>query len=136
MNRLTGRITSIDVTPSVCRVTVVVGADRFDALIIQSDDSHTYHIDQGIDLAFKPTDVILSQSNAPSPTITNAHAATIRSITHGEILSKVELSYQQQTVYGIVDTNALQLMSIQPNETVQWLIPANHIMLIEGADDA
>ena len=99
MNKLPGRITKVQQSGAILLVDVDVDGHGFSALLIESA-THPEWLQTGniIDLVFKETEVTLAKNLSGIISMRNRMKCTVLRIERGELLSKINLKFQDYIV--------------------------------------
>jgi molybdate transport system regulatory protein len=132
MNRLSGRITNIQQSGAVILVDVDVDGHGFSAMLIESA-SHPEWLFQGnkVDLVFKETEVSLAKNLSGMISMRNRMKCTVHQIERGELLSKVSLNFQKDTVTSAITTRSVDSLELKPGDEVEALVKANEVSLMK-----
>lgn len=130
MNILSGNITSIQASESLSLVKIAVGNTIFTSIIINTPESETYFkIGNSVKVYFKETEVIIAKNENLNISIQNKILCTIDSIKHGEILSELQLSFEEFTIKSLITSNACNTLNLKNGGTVLALIKTNEVSL-------
>ncbi len=130
MNILPGNITSIQGSESLSLVKIAVGNTIFTSIIINTPESETYFkLGNSVQVYFKETEVIIAKNENLNISIQNKILCTIKSIKHGEILSELELSFEEFTIKSLITTNACNTLNLKSGADVLALIKTNEVSL-------
>ncbi|MGV8945090.1 MAG: TOBE domain-containing protein [Lutibacter sp.] len=130
MNILPGNITSIQGSESLSLVKIAVGNTVFTSIIINTPESETYFkLGNSVQVYFKETEVIIAKNENLNISIQNKILCTIKSIKHGEILSELELSFEEFTIKSLITTNACNTLNLKSGADVLALIKTNEVSL-------
>lgn len=136
MNRLTGQISAIDSNSHMSLVDVAVGDDIFTATLLETPETAEYlHVGNNVTLLFKETEVSLAKNLSGLISLRNRFPATIRSIERGDILSVVGLDYAGKALMSAITTRGVDRLQLAVGDTVEALVKANEIALMDGHHD-
>ena len=82
-----------------------------------------------VQVYFKETEVIIAKNENLNISIQNKILCTIKSIKHGEILSELELSFEEFTIKSLITTNACNTLNLKSGADVLALIKTNEVSL-------
>ena len=135
MNRLRGRIISIESNDHVSLVDVDVSGDVFSATLLETPEDAPY-LQPGnvVDVLFKETEVSLAKGLSGLISLRNRMSATVMQVRSGVILSEVVLDYRGQFISSIITTRSIGRMDIRQGDEVEALVKANEMTLMEAED--
>ena len=135
MNRLRGRIISIQSNDHVSLVDVDVSGDIFTATLLETPDDATYlRMGNVVDVLFKETEVSLAKGLSGLISLRNRVTTTVKLVRSGIILSEVVLDYRGQAISSIITTGSIRRLDIKPGDEVEALVKANEVTLMEADD--
>ena len=135
MNRLRGRIISIESNDHVSLVDVDVSGDTFTATLLETPDDASYlRLGNAVDVLFKETEVSLAKGLSGLISLRNRMNTTVKLVRSGVILSEVMLDYRGQQISSIITTRSIKRMDIKAGDEVEALVKANEVTLMEIAD--
>jgi molybdate transport system regulatory protein len=133
MNRLSGRISGIETNGHVSLVDVAVGDLTFAAILLEAPQNSPYlAVGNAVTVLFKETEVSLAKNLSGRISLRNRIRARVQRIIHGEILSEVQMDHQGQPLASIVTSRSIKRLELQEGDTVEALIKANEVSLMEG----
>lgn len=124
MNRLKGRITSIQSSQHLSLVNVEVCGDSLCLLLLEKP---TENVGSEVDLVFKESEVILSKEAIRSTA--NICKGIINKIEEGKVLTYVTLLYNGIEIAALVPTMTFILMECKTGDGVYWIISPSEISL-------
>jgi len=132
MNKLAGIITQIQHSGAIMLVDVAVGKQGFSALLIESA-SHPDWLQTGntIDLVFKETEVSLAKNLTGIISLRNRMKCKVISIERGGLLSKIILSFRDNTIISAITTRSVDALRLAIGEEVEALVKSNEISLMK-----
>jgi len=130
MNTLSASVTSMDLSPHLCALHTIVGADIFELILVENP---LYLVDDAVTLVFKETEVILLKPPI-SACSANVLTGTIKSIEDGIVLTSVTLTYHETTIVSLITTNAYKRLELTIGDEVSWMIQPSEISLLRGHD--
>ena len=114
-------------------VDVAVGGDLFSATLLETPETADYlKVGAAVTLLFKETEVSLAKNLNGTLSLRNRFAVIVRGIQRGDILSAVELDYSGKTLSSVITTRSLGSLQLAAGDSVDALIKANEIALMEG----
>jgi molybdopterin-binding protein len=136
MNQLKGTITAIESNRHMSLVDVAVGGDVFSATLLETPETADYlKVGNQVTLLFKETEVALAKNLSGTISLRNRFAVTVRNIERGDILSAVGLDYAGKALTSVITTRAVDRLQLAAGDTVEALVKANEIALMEGHHD-
>lgn len=131
MNILSGTIKDLQVHGNLTLVKVVVSDITFTSIVIETPETAPYlSIGTPIKVMFKETEVIIGKSGADI-SLQNQIPVKVVSIEQGQLLSQLNLQYQEYTLCSIITSNAVKQLQLQPGVEVIAMIKTSEIMLSE-----
>jgi len=130
MNRLKAVITQIQHQAHLSLVSLQVNQTPLQVLLTDTPQSTDYlTVGRAINVLLKETAIVLSKRALEQEiSITNQIPCIIEQIEEGKILSKIRVSFAQQSLQIILTTTACQQMQLEVGQSVIALIKANEIM--------
>lgn len=136
MNKLNGQIVAIDHNNHMSLVDVAVGGEIFAATLLETPETADYlRLGSQVTLLFKETEVALAKNLSGAISLRNRFAVTVHSIERGDILSAVGLNYAGRALTSVITTRAVDRLQLVVGDTVEALVKANEIALMEGHHD-
>lgn len=131
MNILPGIIKSTQTHGNLTLVKVDISNISFTSIVIETPDTVDY-LKEGakINVMFKETEVIISKEDAQI-SLQNRIPAKVTGIRQGKLLSQISLQYQDQTLYSIITSNAVEQLQLSVGTEVIAMIKTNEVMLSE-----
>ena len=104
----------------------------FSALLIESA-THPEWLQTGntIDLVFKETEVTLAKNLSGIISMWNRMKCIILQIERGELLSKINLKFQEYIVTSAITTCAVDSLQLAIGDEVEALVKANEVSLMK-----
>lgn len=135
MNRLRGRIISIQSNDHVSLVDVDVSGDIFTATLLETPEDAAYlRVGNVVDVLFKETEVSLAKGLTGLISLRNRVNTTVKLVRSGIILSEVVLDYRGRSISSIITTGSIKRLDIKPGDEVEALVKANEVTLMEVED--
>jgi len=132
MNKLTGIISKIQQSGAILLVDVDVDGHSFSAMLIESATQPEWlKIGNTIDLIFKETEVSLAKNLSGMISMRNRMKCTILHIERGELLSKVSLQFQKNTLTSAITTRSVNSLDLKIGDEVEALVKANEVSLMK-----
>ncbi len=130
MNRLKAKIADIELSDSLSKVKLTVAGITLWTVVIEKPGATDYlRKENEVDLLFKETEVILSQSQSDSISIENVIPGQVKSISNSQLLSTVAIETEVGEIKAIVSSSALNKMQLAIGDDIVALIKINEIML-------
>lgn len=135
MNKFRGRIARIEYNDHVSLVDVDVSGDIFTATLLETPDDAAYlKVGNMVDVLFKETEVSLAKGLTGLISLRNRVNTTVKLVRSGVILSEVVMDYRGQPMSSIITTGSIKRMDIKPGDSVEALVKANEVTLMEVED--
>lgn len=135
MNKLKGRIVSIESNDHVSLVDVDVSGDTFTATLLETpDDARYLRVGNSVEVLFKETEVSLAKGLSGLISLRNRMLATVKQVRSGVILGEVVLDYRGYSICSIITTRSIRRMDIKQGDEVEALVKANEVSLMEIDD--
>ena len=132
MNKLTGIIIKIQKSGAVMLIDVDVDGHRFSALLIESGLKQPWLVEGNkVDLVFKETEVSLARGLKGIISTRNRMMCKVTGVERGELLSKITLSFQENTLVSAITTRAADSLQIHVGEEIEALVKANEVALMQ-----
>lgn len=133
MNRLKGKIDSIESHENLSIVKIKAGRFMFTTVIIETAESADYLVMGGeINILFKETEVLICRKPCPNISLQNRIEGTIENIMEGKLLSQLNLKTDIGNIKSIITTNAVRQLDLKVSDEVIAMIKTNEIMLQYG----
>lgn len=131
MNKLKGKIISIQCSKMMSLITVDVNGHAFSAIILEGKNGQIYYkAGDALHLIFKETEVSIAKNLSGQISFRNRFPGVITNIDRGKVLTKVILDYNNNTIESIISTASADEMTLQKNDYVEWLVKTNEISLM------
>ncbi|MBK8806749.1 MAG: tobe domain protein [Bacteroidales bacterium] len=131
MNKLEAKITQIQQSGAILLVDAEVDGQVFSALLIESATNPEWlQIGHSVNLVFKETEVSLAKNLAGTISIRNKMVCTVISINKGELLSKIEMKFNNYTIGSLITTRAVNALELIVNEEIIAMVKSNEISLM------
>jgi len=131
MNRLSGRISAVEVAGSIALVEVTVGTRRYTATLVGvGDDINAWRVDRPVTLLFKETEVSLAKNLSGLISMRNRIQAVVTGIERGQLLTKVLLDAEGHTIASVITTKSSFTLQLEIGDEVEGLVKANEMGLI------
>ncbi|MEM7103401.1 MAG: TOBE domain-containing protein [Bacteroidota bacterium] len=130
MNRLTGKIESIETSGSLSVVNLSVGSANMKSIVTETPETAEYlEVGKNVDVLFKETEVIIGKGTEHAISLRNRLICKIEKIEKGDLLGKLTLKHEEGTIMSVITANAVHNLGLEIGETVTALIKTNEIML-------
>jgi molybdate transport system regulatory protein len=131
MNKLTGTITQIQQSGAILLVDVDVTGQGFSALLIESATQPQW-LQKGhaVNLVFKETEVSLAKGLSGKISMRNRMMCKVLQVERGELLSKITLQFQKNSIVSAITTRAADALQIAAGDEIEALVKANEISLV------
>jgi len=132
MNKLTGKISQIQQSGAILLVDVDVDGHSFSAMLIESATQPEWlQTGNTIELVFKETEVSLAKNLSGMISMRNRMKCTVLHIDRGELLSKVSLKFQRNTIISAITTRSVNSLDLKVGDEVEALVKANEVSLMK-----
>lgn len=132
MNKLTGKITSIQQSGAILLVDVKVAERLFSALLIESSNQQEWvKVGETIDIVFKETEVSLAKNLSGLISMRNKMKCVVLNIDRGELLSRVFLKFQDYTLSSAITTRSVDSLNLNIGDEVDALVKSNEVSLMK-----
>ena len=136
MNRLQGKITAIQSSGHLSLVDVDVDGDSFTSIVVETAETAPYLAPgNAVLILFKETEVSLAKNLSGLISLRNRMLGVVRSIDQGALLSAVTLDYKGKSIVSVITTRSVQRLALKPGDTVEGLVKANELTLMEPASE-
>jgi len=136
LNRLTGKIISIESNSHVSLVDVAVGQDVFSATLLETPETADYlQVGNQVTLLFKETEIALAKNLSGLISLRNRINVSVKKIERGDILSAVTLDYDNKKLVSVITSRAIERLQINVGDQLEALVKANEIALMTGHHD-
>lgn len=133
MNRLNGIISQVEHNDTMSLVDVMVETMTFSAILLETPATAVYlRVGAPVTLLFKETEVSLAKNLQGELSLRNRFMATVSHIDQGEILTAVTLNCMAKKLVSVITSRAIKRLQLSVGETVEALIKANEVALMEG----
>lgn len=135
MNRLRGIVTACESSDHLSLVDVDACGDIFTAVVVETPDSAPW-LNPGskVWVLFKETEVSLAKNLSGLISLRNRMAGRVTAIRKGHLLSEVRLDYRGAAVVSVITTRSVERLGLQEGDTVEGLVKANEVTLMEDDD--
>ncbi len=133
MNKLPGTISKILQSGAILLVDIDVEGHLFSALMIESTVQPDWlKTGNAIELVFKETEVSLAKNLSGLISTRNRMNCTITKIERGELLSKIDLKFQEFQVSSAITTRSVDSLNLIVGDKVEALVKANEVSLMKS----
>jgi len=131
LNVLHGTIQDLKVHGNLTLVKVTVSDVTLTSIVIETPETANYlKVGAPVKVMFKETEVIIGKSGADI-SLQNQIPVKVVSIDQGQLLSQLNLLYQEHNLCSIITTNAVKKLQLKPGVEVIAMVKTNEIMLAE-----
>jgi len=132
MNRITGKISLIQHSGAILLVDIDVDGHGFSAMLIESA-THPEWLQKGntVDIVFKETEVSLAKNLSGIISMRNRMKCIVQHIERGELLSKINLKFQEYIVTSAITTRSVDSLDLKIGDEVEALVKANEVSLMK-----
>jgi molybdate transport system regulatory protein len=132
MNKLPGKISRIQQSGAILLVDVDVNGHGFSALLIESATQPEWlHEGNMVDVVFKETEVSLAKNLSGIISLRNRMKCTVQHIEHGELLSTINLQFQDFKIISAITTRSANALQLAIGDEVEALVKANEVALMK-----
>ncbi len=130
MNSLRGKISHVRSQNHMSLVTIDVQGNTMCSIVLDTPTTASY-LQKGheVNVLFKETEVILAIPDVRRISLQNQLKCTVEKIDTGELLGKVVMTHEGNTITSIVTARAIEQLELVPGATVIALIKTNEVML-------
>ena len=130
MNSIPGTISHIDAADGLSIITVDVYDGRISAIVIDTPDTADYiRIGNQVNALIKETEIIIGLGLDPGVSVRNKLKCRISQIERGNLLSKVQLSFNGADLHSIIPSSAIDDLNLVEEMDVVALVKINEVML-------
>lgn len=130
MNRLPGRVATVERSGSIVLVDVAVDGIFYAALLLEADKM-AFEPGAQVCLAFKETEVALAKNLAGLISMRNRLPGVIEQIEPGQLMSRVILRVGAHAVASVITTHSLRTMALEIGDRVEGLVKSNEMYLLQ-----
>lgn len=135
MNRLPGIVTACESSDHLSLVDIGVAGDLFTAIVVETPDNAPWLTPGSkVWVLFKETEVSLAKNLSGQISLRNRMAARVTGIRKGVLLSEVTLDYRGSAVVSVITTRSVERLNLVVGDTVEGLVKANEVILMEDGD--
>lgn len=133
MNRLPGHVVSMDSEAGIALVAVRVAGGEFTAMLLgRAAEPPVWQPGEPVFLLFKESEVSLAKGLSGLLSLRNRHAAWVREVIRGRLLSRVVLDFNGLPVTAIITTGSVERLALACGDGVEWLVKANEMAVERG----
>ena len=130
MNTLRGTISEVRSQNHMSLVTINVQGNAMRSIVLDSPATANYlHEGHEVSVLFKETEVILAIPGEHHISLQNQLLCTVTYVDKGNLLGKVVMSFEGNSITSIVTARAVDQLSLVPGNKIMALIKTNEIML-------
>lgn len=132
MNKLKGKIVSIESSDNMSIIRVDVNGDVLSSIVLEGKKGPThYKIKDPVTLLFKETEVGIAKDLTGMISLRNRFKSMITKIEKGPILAKITLNYNDRTIESVISAQSAIEMKLKIGEEVEWLVKTNEVTLMK-----
>lgn len=130
MNRLPGRIRSVETSGHLSLVDVDVGGDLLACLVLDTPESAPY-LAAGTPVAalFKETEVVLARTDPGAVSLRNRLACSVIGREAGRLVTHFRLGYRGLVLHALVTTRSAEALGLGDGDPVLALIKSTEVSL-------
>lgn len=133
MNKLGGTITKIQQSGSIILVDIDVNGHLFSAMLIEASGSSEWLCEGNpVHVIFKETEVSLAKNLSGLISLRNRMKCTVRSVERGQLLSKINLNFQDYELSSAITSRSVDSLNLAPGDEVEALVKANEVSLMKS----
>ena len=131
MNKLTGIVKDVAISPYMALVMVEHEGDVFSAAIQETPiGAERFKKGSSITLVFKETEVAVAVGLGGKISIRNRAQAVVKAIETAGVLTRVVLDYKGQRLAAVITSPGSESLGLKVGDTVEWLVKANEMSLL------
>jgi molybdate transport system regulatory protein len=131
MNKISGRITTIEVCGSIALVDVEIGARTYTATVLgDSQAVACWQVGAAVALLFKETEVAIAKNLSGSISLRNRFKGEVTALELGQVLSKVQFNVDGQTISSIITTRSAKQLQLALGDEIEGLVKANEMTVV------
>ena len=132
MNKIKGKITSVQSSTNISLVGIEFKGFTFSCLIIDTPANVSY-LTAGKDIfvLFKETEVSIAKNRTGLISMNNCLDVEITKMSHSEIMTRLELNFRGITLVSIITKKSAERLRLTIGDKVEALIKTNEISLME-----
>ena len=136
MNRLPATITKIESSENIAIIFLEVADTPLTSVVLEKTGPDSYlKVGNQVMTLFKETEVSISKDLKGSLSIRNRLKGPVSSVEKGELLSKIGIQFNQETIYSVITSKSCEEIGIEVGDQVEGLIKSNEIMLMKMPND-
>ncbi len=131
MNTLKGQVISVESQTNLSLVRVDADGIVISAVVTDTPSSAPY-LNEGsvVAVLFKEGDVIIGKGPV-NVSLRNQIPATVSSIEHGQLLSKIHLLHEHTNLASIITSKSVKRLNLQKGDQVMAMIKTNEILIAD-----
>ncbi len=135
MNRLKGKITSIESSESISLVEVRTDIGNICAVVVETPETAEYlKINNNIYVLFKETEVSIGKELSGMISLRNRFKCVVEEIQKGKVLTRLVLRCNNNLIKSVITTRSAERMEIKKGDTVLAFVKTNEVSLMEIPD--
>ncbi|TJZ65638.1 TOBE domain-containing protein [Chitiniphilus eburneus] len=133
MNTLPGILIELESADGIALAEVEVARKvRCTAMLVGASDP-AWTAGRAVTLAFNEAEVALAKGRTGLISLRNLLPCTVIGIEEGRLLSRVRLECAGYPLSALITTGSVRRLALAPGDTVEALIKANEMALLDGA---
>lgn len=134
MNKLTGKITSIETEGSIALIEVAVGELRLSASLLgTSEEFASWELNQEVDLVFNEMEVAIAKNLSGLISLRNRLQGKIVSLEFGKVLTRVVLIVANlHLISAVITSRSAHKLQLCLGDEVEGLVKSNEMSLIRA----
>ena len=131
MNKVTGIIKEVMVSPYMALVVVEHQGDFFSAAIQETPaGAARFKTGDEVTLLFKETEVCLAKGLCGKISIRNRAVAMVKTVETAGVLTRVAMDYKGQRIASVITASGALSLGIKPGDEIEWLVKVNEVSLM------
>jgi len=128
VNRLKGSIKTILKVDSLILLEIMCQNTMFTSLVLESNDSDEYKIDENIHIIFKETEVMIATSNS-KVSARNSFISPILEVETGVLLCNVTFGFGDNAINAIITKKAFVELGCKIGKNFKWFVKSNEVTI-------
>ncbi|HXA47406.1 MAG TPA: TOBE domain-containing protein [Burkholderiaceae bacterium] len=131
MNKVSGRIASLEVCGSIALVDVRVGENTYTATVLgEADVVSAWQVGAPVTLLFKETEVAVAKNLSGAISLRNRFKGVVTALEQGQVLSKVIFDVDGLTIASIITTRSAAQLQLALGDEIEGLVKANEMTIV------
>ncbi len=131
MNKFKARIEAVNVVDEFSMVSVRLGKALLKVIITSPTQKESLNDGRTVFLIFKETDISIAKNKGDLVSISNCLPVIVMTIEQGKLLSRLTTQFEDKRIKVVSTNEAIKRLDISEGDTIELLIRANEIMLVE-----